>query len=51
MEDFNQIVAELLSDNKKNTDEKYRNAYVDGVLDFFNKMKKLFPELLVQKTQ
>ncbi len=40
-DDFNQIVTELLSENKKcQESEAYKNAYVDGVLDFYNIMKK-----------
>ena len=39
--DINKIVAELLGENKKaKANEDYKKAYLDGVFDFFNKMKK-----------
>ena len=39
--DFNKIVTELLEENKVNDrSAEYKGAYVDGVLDFINKIKK-----------
>ena len=37
--DINEIMKELIDENKKTEDPVYKAAYLDGVLDFFNKMK------------
>ena len=37
--DINKIMAKLLNSNKKVINEEYKNAYCDGVLDFYNKIK------------
>jgi len=39
--DFNKIAAELASEIKEHKDDHYRSAYMDGVMDYHNKMKKL----------
>ena len=53
--DFNQIVTELLQENKMSKlDEKSKGIYIDGVLDFYNKMKNTQDkkkEKLCQNTQ
>ena len=39
--DFNLIVTQLLNDSKiSGRSEDYKKAYIDGVLDFYNKMKR-----------
>ena len=38
--DINEIMKELIDENKKTEDPVYKAAYLDGVLDFFNKMKE-----------
>jgi len=39
--DINKVMADLLSTNKRAKDEpEYKTGYVDGVLDFYNIVKK-----------
>lgn len=39
------IMSELIT-NPKIHDEKYKSAYIDGVLDFFNKIKAKLEEVV-----
>ena len=39
IEDLKIITSDLLTSIKKDKDDKYRFAYTDGVLDFFNLVK------------
>ena len=37
--DINKIMADFLAKNQKCSDANYKQAYCDGVLDFFNEIK------------
>ena len=39
--DLNKIMTEMLGESKKIRDDREKAAYIDGALDYHNKMKKL----------
>lgn len=52
MVDLNPMVIKILSDNKRaNADEKYKSAYIDGVLDLYNELRRAEALMLAKRQQ